>query len=236
MKVILPKDRSEIKLRDYIALIKITKRKDLNDEQKAKRIFSLFSGVPYNKLDKVSTLSYTKVSRLITTALNTPKYHKPYIKINKKKYHLTTKVLSFGEFIDLATYKEDPERAHNLCAVLLRRKRWFKEETYKGTNHIADYLKLAPLSFYDLIAKQSDDVLKNVKDNYPELFIGGTSEGDDALNYFKKHGWGATVFKLTNNNILNQKEILNLDHRIVLNYLVIDSDYNKLQAKLLKKK
>lgn len=235
MKLILPKDRSEIKLRDYIELNKISQRKDLTEAEKEKRLFSLFSGVPYNKLDKIDSLSYTKVSRIIKEALSKTKYHKSKIKLNKKTHYITNKSLTFGEFIDLSTYSQKKEKAHNYCAVLLRRKKFFKEQKYTGTSHIADYLKQAPLSFYDLVKSKGDAILKQANENYPELFSGGTNEGDDALNFFNKHGWGATVYKLINNDLLKQREMLNLDHNIVLNYLVVDKDYNALQAKLLKK-
>lgn len=137
MKVTLPEDRSEITLGQYIKYIDILKDEVSTDEEKEKRIISLFSNIQYHKIDNVFNVDYNKLTNIIQTSLNKEAKFIYRFDLNGVKYGFINDFdsLTTGEFTTLMKYQTEGEdddfinvkdyfvnykKIPNLMAVLFR--------------------------------------------------------------------------------------------------------------------
>ena len=75
-----------------------------------------------------------------------------------------------------------------------------------------------------------------IREEFYEIYEGGTSEGSTASKFFDKWGWYATLVDLANDDILKMDEILEMDTIETHAFLAHKADKAKLMASLRKSK
>jgi hypothetical protein len=78
--------------------------------------------------------------------------------------------------------------------------------------------------------------VERIREEYTEVYGGGTSEGQQASDYFAKWEWYSTIYALAKGNILKFDKVLKLNVHEVHVFLAHKMDLQKLKAKLRQKK
>lgn len=187
MKITLPENTSEITLKQYIAYYKLITRTDLKPFDVAKRKVSIFTGIKFHDLDKISQSDFADILLQIEKALNEEAKF-----INR----FTMGGIEFGfipnfdkittkEHADLFTYELYNEENEmnvdvlpNIMAILFRpiinsdSFDNYKIAEYNGTSETKDYMLGMPLSvvngaiffFLSLSKELSNHILKFTKE------------------------------------------------------------------------
>ena len=71
---------------------------------------------------------------------------------------------------------------------------------------------------------------------YPELYIGGGSNRQEVAEFGKKWGWYQSIYGIAGGDVFRFEKVNNLKLHKALLFLSFESDKNKLEAKLLKRK
>lgn len=157
MKITLPEHLGEITLAKYLEKEKIEERTDINNKEKEKRVFSLFTGIKYKDLKNISEKDYNDVVNIINKAITLKPEFKQRFELNGVEYGFipnfddTTK----NEFDDMTLYQDDKEDLNKLMAVLFREvetKDSFGNYTikkYTGTKERAEIFKQIPMHIVD---------------------------------------------------------------------------------------
>ena len=80
------------------------------------------------------------------------------------------------------------------------------------------------------------EFIKRLRNLYPSVYSGGTSEGAVALKYFERWGFYASIYDLANGNHFEMQKLLEEDIHKLHVTLSIRNDTNKLTAELRKPK
>lgn len=139
----LPEDISDITLSQYQRLVKLQEREDLDEEQLAKRVIMLFTGMKYRELTNIVYSDYKMIINNIFAALNKidVPFHKVF-ELNGIKYGMIPNLddMTQGEYVDLTSVPFVVENFHEILAVLCRpvtsmdNYDTYTIEQYKGTD------------------------------------------------------------------------------------------------------
>lgn len=151
-EITLPEDISEITLRQFLKLQELEK-KDFDLYTKLKRKVSIFTSIPFNKMDRVKQVDFENINNKIDKALSKDAVFVDRFILNDIEYGFIPNLdkISFGEYIDLASYGVSEETLPNLMAVLFRpiiNKEGSNYEImpYKGTEEYVEVIKDMPLN------------------------------------------------------------------------------------------
>ena len=75
-----------------------------------------------------------------------------------------------------------------------------------------------------------------MRDSYPSVYGGGTSEGADALNFFNKWGFYASISELAKDNFYERRKLGKENIHELHVALSYRNDKNKLEHKIQTKK
>ncbi len=151
-EVILPEDISEITLGQFLKLQELEKQ-DFDYFTKLKRKVSIFTGIPYNKLNKARQIDFERINNLIDVALSTDVEFTPTFEMHGIKYGFIPNLdkITFEEYILLTKYGVSEETLPNTMAILFRP--IVKEEgsnyeimPYRGTVEFVETIKDMPLN------------------------------------------------------------------------------------------
>ena len=76
---------------------------------------------------------------------------------------------------------------------------------------------------------------EGIIDLYPEVYGGGTSEGNAAIEYFEKWGWLATIDEMAHGKVWKYEYIEEMNVHELHIALAHKNDKKRLEAKLRKK-
>lgn len=152
MEVILPENISEVTLRQFLYLQDLEK-KNLDLLTRIKRKISIFTGIPFNKLEKVRQVDFERINNLIDSALNTDVKFVNRFELNGIEYGFIPNFdkITFGEYVDISTYGVSEETLPQLMSVLFRpviNKDGDNYEImkYKGSEEYVEVIKDMPLN------------------------------------------------------------------------------------------
>ena len=179
MKIVIPEDRSEIKLGEYQQYTDIMSRDDLEDIDKYKRVFSLFTGVPFSKCGDVSYVDFKEITNVINESINKKVEFQPLFSLNGVEYGFINDFdeITFEELYVIGEYQNNISDLNKLMAVLFRE---VKSKNNKGEYVINDFdntfkrseiFKEMPLSIVDgalFFFKSLQIELKNYIQKYTE--------------------------------------------------------------------
>lgn len=196
MKITIPEKLSEVRLgkfQQYLIDLKTTK--NINHLK-----IKTFTGLDVDLIplteDEIKEIVFIIDKTLTSETVFYPKY-KNFSFI--KDFNLMT----VGEYVDLENNKLNPQNYHKMMAVL------FRETTeYYGTKKTAEAMKLLPMNYVNGAMHLYSEWSDGIKETYPEMYGGGTSEGSAAVDYFKKWGWYATLQDAVNGNYFEFKKLL----------------------------
>jgi len=109
MKILLPTDISDITLKTYLKYNSLTEKynnKELTEQQYEYKVLELFSGIPYNKIDKVAHKDLLLVLDKIAKALKTDVPFTQRFELGGVEYGFIPNLdeMSTGEYLDLNKY------------------------------------------------------------------------------------------------------------------------------------
>ena len=155
MKITLPEHIGEVTLGQFQRYHELTQRENIDGYQFNKRKVSIFTGIKYRDLDKITNKDFKEILEQIDKALNTDyEFTDTFILDN----------ISFGfipnfdniktkEFVDMDLYKpDDVQNLHKLMAILFRpiknRDNFdnYSIKEYNGTAKYSILMKQMPLS------------------------------------------------------------------------------------------
>ncbi len=154
MKVILPEDYDDIKLKQYQEFLLLEKRTDLDEHEYAKRKIKIFCELPYHSVDKMKQDDYVEVLAAIDKAIATPKPFQDKFTMYGITFgfHPNLYKMQSKEYFDLMHYDTKPETLHELMAILFRpivkevENNGYEIEEYTPNKKYADCMKEMPLS------------------------------------------------------------------------------------------
>ena len=125
MKILLPTDISDITLKTYLKYNSLTEKynnKELTEQQYEYKVLELFSGIPYNKIDKVAHKDLILVLDKIAKALKTDVPFTQRFELGGVEYGFIPNLdeMSTGEYLDLNKYFANENDLPKLMAVLFR--------------------------------------------------------------------------------------------------------------------
>lgn len=138
MKIKIPEDRSEITLGEYQKYHSIMEREDLEEIDKYKRVFSLFTGVPYSKCGDVNYNDFKDVTLIINESINREVEFKSRFILNDIEYGFINDFdeITFEELYTIGEYQNDVSNLNKLMAVLFRE---VESSDKKGNYTIIDF-------------------------------------------------------------------------------------------------
>lgn len=152
MEITLPENISEITLRQFLKLEELND-KPIDDYSKLKHKISIFTGIPFNKLDKVRRADFDRINSIVDVALGKDAQFVDRFELNGIKYGFIPNLdnITLGEYADMAKYGVDRETLPNLMAILFRP--ITKEDgssyeimSYRGTIEYVETIKEMPLN------------------------------------------------------------------------------------------
>ena len=156
MKITLAENIADITLEQfqkYELLNEKLRDEDISQKNYTKRKISLFSGIPYNDIDKVSYKDLEEVTSQIDKALDQDAPFVNRFKMNGIEYGFIPNFdnITTAEFVDLSKYGSDAETLHNLMAILFRPITKsslgnYEIENYRGTDAHAETMKQTPMN------------------------------------------------------------------------------------------
>ena len=156
LKITIPEDISDITLEQFQKYVKIVERDDLTELESDRRIISIFSGIPYNKIKNVAEKDYQSLKQDIIKALNKDAKFEPRFMLNGREWGFEPNLdgISGGHNADLLEYHSDNDQLHRYVACLFRpitgKDKFgnYEIETYNGTAEHSQELKQMPLHIY----------------------------------------------------------------------------------------
>jgi|GEM_PF-6464220 len=118
MNVIIPENKSEILLKDFLELIEY---KDLVEEEFNKKILELIYKIPKEQINKMIPKDYFELIEAFNKAVQVESKFKQFIMIDNKEYGFIPKFedLKAGDLIDLDNFLKDGDYI-NILAILYR--------------------------------------------------------------------------------------------------------------------
>lgn len=205
------------------------------DPEDIKRKISIFLKLDIDIVETIEDAYIEEINEELDVLLNQTQPCNFKIRIDKTLYHFIKDLnkLSFGEFIDICTYITKVSEWHRLMAVVFRPE---NETKYEGTEAIKDMFLRMPMGEVTGAVYILSLFIKEMHLKYPEIYEGGTSEGADAVTYFSKWGWYATIKALAKNKPWKIKKITDMNIHEIHTFLAADIDEKKFKHKLLTQK
>lgn len=227
VKVIVPDDINEINLYQF-------QEWALNPTDIKQKI-SNFLKLELDIVEKIDDESIAEINEDLDEILNQTPNCTFKVLIDKVPYYFIKDLnkISFGEFIDICRYITDVNQWHRLMAVVFRPE---NSKEYEGTEEMKDVFLNMPMGEVTGSVYVLSLFLEEMHKKYPEMYEGGTSEGAEAVNYFSKWGWYATIKALAKNKPWKIKKITDMNVHEVHTFLCADIDEKKFKHKLLTQK
>ena len=157
MKILLPESIQDITLSQYQRYDKLNKRleeEDITVIEYNKRKITMFSGIPYHKIDNVQHTDLESVMEQIDIAINQDAEFIQRFKIGDQEFGFIPNfdAITSAEYFDLNKYGVEIDTLHNLMAILFRpitKEDSFKNYnigTYNGTSEYAEVMKNTPMN------------------------------------------------------------------------------------------
>ena len=219
VKVSIPSNASEIKLKDYQRYIKATE--DNEDEHfLTLKLIEIFTGLTLAQVNAMPLNDIEEIANVILKALNEqPKFQRIF-ELNGKRYGFIPNLdeISAGEYGDLTSYLQNIEDLHKAMAVLYRpitkeKGELYSIEPYEGSSKYSFEMKHAPMDivissqvfFYNLGRELTKHIL---------LYLEKETKKDPTLqNLLEKNGVGTDFFtQLQEGMLLNSIKLPNLDY------------------------
>jgi len=150
--ITLPENIGEITLGQFLKYEELLGRK-LDATNFNKRKISIFTGVPFNKVQHIKNIDADRILNQIDTALSTDAQFQNRFKMHDMEFGFIPDFdkITLDEYADLTKYGVDKETLHNLMAVLFRpinNKDGDKYDIvgYNGTVEYAEMMKDMPLN------------------------------------------------------------------------------------------
>lgn len=151
-EITLPENISEVTLRQFLKLQDLDKQ-DFDDYNKLKRKISIFTGIPFNKMDRIKQIDFERINNQIDLALSKDVAFVNRFELNGIEYGFIPNLdkISLGEYVDLTNYGVSEDTLPQLMAVLFRpiiNKEGYNYEImpYKGTEEFVEVIKDMPLN------------------------------------------------------------------------------------------
>jgi hypothetical protein len=151
MEIILPENISEITLKQFLKYEELIER-NLDTYNFNKRKIEIFTGIPFNKIDKVKAIDTERILSQIDLALSIESEFTNRFSMHNIEFGFIPNFdkISIGEFADLSTYGVSKETLNKLMAVLFRPVINTKGDSYEiiayqGTEEYAEIMKDMPL-------------------------------------------------------------------------------------------
>lgn len=172
MKITIPENKDEIYLKDYQNYMKIAMDNEDNIELLNIKAVEIFCNMKMQDVKKMKVMDFNTIVDQLSKTLSVDDKFIQRFELNGVEYGFFPKIddIDLGEYIDADSYLHDIDTLHKAMAVMYRPITFDKNglyliEDYKGSEHLADIMKFAPLSvalgaqvfFYNL----SNDLLKH---------------------------------------------------------------------------
>lgn len=157
MKILLPESIKDITLGQFQTYDKLTNKlenKEIEPLEFLKRKVSLFSGIPYSKIDDVLQTDLEDVITQIDIALNEDSVFENRFTLDGIEFGFIENLdtITSGEYFDLSNYGTDVDKLHKLMAVLFRPIKKedkfgnYKIKKYNGSAKYSELMKKTPLN------------------------------------------------------------------------------------------
>lgn len=151
-EITLPENISEVTLRQFLRLQDLEKQ-DFDVYTKLKRKISIFTGIPFNKMDRIKQIDFERINSQIDLALSKEVPFVNRFELNGIEYGFIPNLdkISLGEYVDLTNYGVSEETLPQLMSVLFRpiiNKEGSNYEImpYKGSEEFVEVIKDMPLN------------------------------------------------------------------------------------------
>lgn len=227
VKIEMPTDVNEISLFQY--------QDWMENPTDIKRKIAIFLKLEYEQVDIIQDEYVAEINEELDELLNTPRDYSLSVIINGEPYNFIQDLnkITFGEYIDICRYITDVNEWHRLMAVVFKPQ---NVKDYEGTESIKDTFLNMPMGEVTASVYFLSLFLQEVQLKYPEIYDGGTSEGAEAVTYFSKWGWYATIKVLAKNKPWKVKKITDMNIHEIHTFLAADIDEKKFKHKLLTQK
>jgi len=190
MKVIIPEDLSEIKLKDYQKYLKIVEDNEGADDFLALKMIEVFCHIKFSQVRQLPMKDVEEIVTILNNTFESKRKFQRHFKIRGIEYGFIPDLenISMGEYIDITSYLGDTDSLHKLMAVLYRptvihKKELYTIKKYEGSSDYSDVMKEAPLDvclesqvfFWDL----TRELLKGTADYLEALNL--TSQEKETL-------------------------------------------------------
>lgn len=229
MKVTLPEHTGDITLGQFQAFLAL-------DKPTAKDKLHIFLDLPVVQVEGMQLDDINRIVGIIDKALSTDFQFSNKFSIDGIEFEMLKDLdeITIAEFGDMSFYGIKKDTLHNLMAILFRPIKNKKE--YGGTSEFAELMRKTPMNIVTGASFLFLDFVQRIAESYPEVFSGGTEEGESSVDYFKDFGWYPTFKKLAKNNILNLKKVQKLPLHECLMFLACDAVEQKVKADYMNKR
>ena len=199
MKIKIPTDIKEIRLRDYQKFQSILEHNE-DENFISQKMVEIFCEVSLSKVAQMSFKDVMGIVGILNDAFNTKREFRKTFELNGVKYGFIPDMenISMGEFIDLDTYIKEPKDLHKLMSVLYRpitteKNELYQIEEYNPTSNIEAIMRDAPLDvaleaqlfFYHL----GNELLNSMAD-----YLAGEKMTIQEKQTLEEHGVGIRAF------------------------------------------
>ena len=154
MKVIIPENLSEIKLKDYQKYLSIVEDNEGADEFLALKMIEVFCHLKFNEVRQLPVKDVEEIVEILNKTFESKRKFQRHFKVNDVEYGFIPDLenISMGEYIDINSYMGTDDM-HKLMAVLYRpvtihKKELYDIEEYEGSDKYSDVMREAPLDIY----------------------------------------------------------------------------------------
>jgi hypothetical protein len=155
MKITLPEHIGEITLDQFQRYHDLTERENIDDYQFNKRKVSIFTGIKYRDLDKITNKDFKEILEQIDKALDKDHEFTDTFILDDINFGFIPNFdkIRTKEFVDMDLYKpDDVQNLHKLMAILFRpiksidNFKSYSIKEYNGTAKYSILMKQMPLS------------------------------------------------------------------------------------------
>lgn len=227
----IPEKLEDITLKQWQEISMIPEESE--QEFYTRRILSIIYDLKGAEINKIKGTDIIKLVDAVNICLNEKPEFKNRFMMDEVEYGLIPNFddMSFGELVDIDKYSSK-EQYHKLMGVLYRpiektqsgdRYELEKYEKAKDMSGMRVDIALGVIGFFDY--------RKSVNKRYPELFDSAGSSSGKEVGFNKKWGWYTSLYALTDGNILQLDEVVEMNINKVLTWLAYKSDLVKVQQK-----
>ena len=150
--------------------------------------------------------------------------------------------MSYGEYVDLENYIFDYKNAHRAMAVLYRPIQYRKGNTYhiqryKGTGHLADVMKEAPLDVFlgvQVFFLQFSEKIRSLYDGLYTTAVIDERGGSLRQGFGKKWGSYQAIDTLAQGDVTKFDKVTRINAHTALKYLEYIKERTEVENKIMK--